>query len=179
MSFEPRTRLEKILCGVAGAAEAARTRIEKAVAIAIANAGSGGRELPDIDNDDDGKVLTVDGNEAKWKNPADPTMVYAMSGTLRDDTEESTTLTLDKTALELFTAVEKGMLCKVAITSPVDDDGTMTITAVIPCEAFKVEIGGNTAYSFKMRADMSADDALFFVTGMSANDAVVLTAGAT
>ena len=37
--FTPKTRLEKILCGVAATA---KTRLEKAVAIAIGNAGGGG-----------------------------------------------------------------------------------------------------------------------------------------
>lgn len=37
--FTPKSRLEKILCGVAATA---KTRLEKAVAIAIGNAGGGG-----------------------------------------------------------------------------------------------------------------------------------------
>ena len=38
MSFAPKTRLEKILCGVAATA---KTRIEKAVQVAMGNAGGG------------------------------------------------------------------------------------------------------------------------------------------
>lgn len=46
MSFTPKTRLEKILCGVA---TTAKTRIEKAVQTAIQNAGSGGAAAPAAD----------------------------------------------------------------------------------------------------------------------------------
>ena len=64
MSFTPKTRLEKILCGVAATA---KTRLEKAVAIAIGNAGGGGGSSVfevSVTVDPDTGVVTVNDHTA-------------------------------------------------------------------------------------------------------------------
>jgi len=65
MSFVPRTRLEKILCGLD---VTPRTRTEKAVKEAMESIDSA-VELPKVTTNDNGKVLKV--TSGKWKKGDD------------------------------------------------------------------------------------------------------------
>lgn len=81
MSFIPKTRLEKILCGVTGAAANAKSRIEKAVAVAVQNAGNGG---------------------------SGTTAPLEVTATVSTNAQSKQVLTLNKTALECYNAAIAG-----------------------------------------------------------------------
>lgn len=68
MSFTPKTRLEKILCGVA---TIAKTRIEKAVQTAIQNAGSGGGGAAGS------MIVTVTNENEDYVSDVSPSVIYA------------------------------------------------------------------------------------------------------
>ena len=80
LNFTPKTRLEKILCGIA---TSAKTRLEKAVKYAIDNAGSGG-----------GSSL------------------FEVVGTFGVDEKDKTTITINKTAEEAYTAISQGKMIR-------------------------------------------------------------------
>lgn len=235
--FTPKTRLEKILCGVTGAAAKAKTRLEKAVAVAVVNAGSGGGGSGDADRsavfvtlEENEGVLTasvfvedivaaaatrpvylryngsiilveqaIDTGEALYVSAsmfgvnefgvlvetsisghriAGETDAWAVGYKFASDpaplqvdmTMSEGTITLDKTAGEVFAAAQQGRMVEASAEMPGDD-----ITVIIPIEAFKISGNGGDLYIFKARADSNAADHLYMSAALSESDTVVLT----
>ena len=159
MSYEPRTRLEKILCGVSGAAEAARTRIEKAVAVAMTSIASA-VELPVVTDADDGLLLGV--VMGKWSKVATPSVVpYELEGTLNGETGAMTLANI--TASALYDVSAEGKTVKITI-----DLGGSEIAIICGMTAQKAS--GN--YDFAMIASTGTA----YTTGhLAADDSVVLS----
>lgn len=154
--FTPKTRLQKILCGVAGAAANAKTRIEKAAAEAVENAGGGGASNAPLEAE----------------------------GTLVTDAQTGkTTITLDKTAGELYGAACAGKLLK--LSTPVsrhddesDADYVVDVTNILSFVATRiaVESAGMVVYKFEMRARVGGDgESLLLADDLAETDTVVFT----
>lgn len=131
--------------------------------------------LPDITPADEGKVLKAVGGqwvlaeEAQTPDaaPLEVTMTLSESG-------GKTVVTFNKTAAEMFAAAAAGKMVIGTGQIP-DEENTVTMTAVLPIEVFRVENGGSALYVFKMRCDMSEADNLFIGKYLAADDPVVLT----
>ena len=159
MSFQPRTRLEKILCGVSGAADAARTRIEKAVAVAMTSIASA-VELPPVTSGDNGYLLGV--VLGKWTKVAPPTAApYDLDGTLNTETGAITLAEIK--ASELYAVAAEGRLFKTTVTAG---------------EIASVQIGGITAQHAGANYDFAlilATGALYATGHLAADDSVVFS----
>ncbi len=140
-NFVPKTRLEKILCNVASTA---KTRLEKAVQIAVANAVSGGGQ------------------------PG------AVSITVSDDGEGLQRLTLDKTAAELFAMIQTGKKIRVNIVTPSESVTDVTFTRYMSIDGQAVDTGGGTVYKFSFVDVDSDDGVVGFATSSIATDDVVV-----
>lgn len=150
--FTPKTRLEKILCGVA---TTAKTRIEKAVKTAVENAGGGSSNAP-----------------------------LEAEGTLTTDAQTGkVTITLNKTAGELYAAACAGKQLKISM--PVtdhddlkDEDYVIDVTRVTPFTATKMVAESLSAvfYNFEARiGDRNDGDSLLCSGDLAETDTVVLT----
>ena len=169
MSFTPKTRLEKILCGVA---TTAKTRLEKAVAAAMAGVASA-LELPPATAADNGSVLGV--VNGAW---AKDSRVLAVTGVVTENESEKKVMTLDKTAAEMFEAIEAGRLVKFTcelIAGEEPNTMAVTITQILPIVAAKSEVGDTTVYNFVVHPSIDEDDEIFFVENLSGTDTVALT----
>ena len=156
MSFEPRTGLEKILCG---AAYTARTRLEKAVKTAMDSIASA-VELPTVSNTDNGKILGV--SSGKWQkvSPVDYSP-FAVTATA-SQSGEATVLTLNKKASALYDAVASGRMVKITL-----EDVTMIVAMVA-----NKDTDGSTTYRFRF-IDLDGD--AFSTTAIAGTADVVLT----
>lgn len=142
MSFTPKTRLEKILCGVAATA---KTRLEKAVAIAIGNAGGGG------------------GGSAA---------LFEVAATLSENDQGKVVVTTDRTAEEWYNAAVSGATAHMSAIEPTLN---APIDMVLPFEIFRATIDGSVMYTVKARLDLNPVDALFMAQMLLGNETVVLT----
>lgn len=163
MSFEPRTRLQKILMGVTATP---RTAIEHAVKYAVDHSG-GGSDLPDVTSADNGDVLGVVSGEWSKTTPKS----YAPFETVGTfvTSEEKDTITLNKTASELYAAISGGFLCKITATFVVQET-TVTSTAIVNISSSRLTGGESVQYSFSF---VSADGVIFKTADLTADDAVV------
>ena len=161
MSFEPRTRLEKILCGVA---TTARTRLEMAVKTAMDSVESA-LELPKVTASDNGKVLQV--VSGKWKKGAD-VRPYEVVGTFSTNESSKTVITLDKTAAECYEAAAAGRC--IVMTGQVAEN--TTIEEVLPICAEKITSGDQVGYKFRVTNEAGTGFASEAIAGSAA---VVLT----
>lgn len=118
--FTPKTRLEKILCGVA---TTAKTRIEKAVKYAVDHAGGGG--------------------------------VFETNIVLSTDTETGKQIvTTDKTAEELFEAIEAGKVVVALFTVPGPEETAISVRKTLHIGGM---CAGGATYEFTF-AEADADD---------------------
>lgn len=143
MSFEPKTRLEKILCGVSGAADNARTRIEKAVAVAMTSIASA-VELPIVTTTDNGEFLGV--SSGKWTKvpaPSDNVIVAFTVTTDEQGAHASTTANLADTISAI--ADGKNILAKVHLSGMVFCGGLTTVYPETDPTALSFCIVANTA----------------------------------
>jgi len=85
-----------------------------------------------------------------------------------------TVVTYNKTADEVFAAVAAGRPV-IATTADLVSETMVTITYVVPVEAFRFEAEGDTSYVFKSRCDIGSADKLFYGSDFAADDTVVLT----
>ena len=93
---------------------------------------------------------------------------FAMEDTLGVDGDSNQTITLNKKAGDLFAAIAAGRLCKV--TAEVSEGVTCDYLGA--AEAVKQDASGTVTYGFTFRPTGVGS---FAVTGLSANDTVVLT----
>ena len=115
--------------------------------------GSGGQDM-----------WVVSWPEAKDTSP----LISSLS--MSTDASGHQVITADKTAIQVFEAVQQGRLMHGYMSMPDSD-----LTAILPIEAYNITSNGSDMYKFKMRCDMSRDDALFMSELLSATDTVVLT----
>lgn len=100
------------------------------------------------------------------------TLPLEVTATRSNDGE---TITLNKTAGEIYAAAQAGRLCKTTVPNvPMGQDVTGTITMILPIEVFKIEAGGETFYTVKARGSASTNDTLLYGDGFAADDIVVL-----
>lgn len=137
--FTPKTRLEKILCGVV---TTAKTRLEKAVKYAVDHAGGGG-----------GGVLE-------------------MNCTISVDSETGKQMvSTDKTAEELFNAIEAGKVVVALFTAPGPEETALSVRKILHIGC--VLIGG-AVYEFSfVEADGNDGAIAFFVENLQPDDIVV------
>ena len=168
-SYVPKTRLEKILCGVTATA---KTGIEKAVAAAMASIAG---VLPKVTSSDNGKALVV--KSGKWQKGAASAPLEA-TGVLSVNGSGKQVMTLNKTAEELFTAVASGRMIKLVTELTIGEEPnttTATITQILALAANKLEAGGNTVYNFAAHPGTDEEDEIFCVEDLAGTDTVVLT----
>lgn len=147
------------------------TEMENAVKYAVDHSGSGSG-LPDVTSADNGDVLGVVGGE--WAKTTPKSYApFETLGTAGTSVDEKDTITLNKTASELFTAVGEGQLCKITATMTVQET-TVTNEVITSVSCGKLTDGsGTTTYSF---AFVAPDGVKFKVEDLSASDTVVFTA---
>ena len=135
------------------------------------NKGGGESELPAVTGVDNGKLLGVTGGE--WGKVDAPASFapYAVSGTFGTDANEKETITLNKTAAELYTAVSAGVMCKVTVTVTVQET-TITTEVITAVVAARTEYNETIEYNFSL---VGADGKQFAVEELSGGDTVVLT----
>lgn len=82
--------------------------------------------LPDILPGDRGKVLTVNNaeTEAEWKQAQGGSGIFWITSTSVDGGDGTYVLTLNKTFLEIYTAMQNNMLCVITYDSADDDPPT-------------------------------------------------------
>jgi hypothetical protein len=168
-NYTPKTRLEKILTG---AAITPRNGLEKAVAAAMASIASA-LELPVVSAEDNGDLLGVDGG--KWKKvapPAPPQLVFETTGTMGEDTDHKETITLNKTAEELYDAIAGGKTVVIAGTVMTGGGATVDVVFVSSASCSKMTVDATSVYSFRF---VGADGTASSVDNLAGTDTVVLT----
>lgn len=190
-NYTPKTRLEKILCGVE---IAARNGLEKAVKAAMERIESA-LELPTVTNTDNGKVLKV--VAGKWQKAADSgdtlpvvsaadngsvlgvvagawakdSPVYAATGTLTKNESNKDVFTLTKTASELYEAVVAGKRLKITTTF-VENETETTVETILSSSAVKMTAGGSVGYEFYI---VNNEGEALKTTTLGGTDTVVFT----
>jgi hypothetical protein len=144
--FTPKTRLEKILCGVTATA---KTRIEKAVKRAVENAGSGG-------GGGSGAAVEVE-----------------TTISIDSETGVVTATVSGVTAGEAYRYALAGRQFAIHADNP-PMPGADSVTMVMPMIVFRVEQGGQPLYFIKAYCDANEDDKLFYSDYLVENDPVVL-----
>lgn len=107
MSFNPRTEIEKLLCGVS---LTPRTRLGMAIKTAMDSVASA-VELPTVSSSDNGKVLGVDGG--KWKKTN--AVLYIPVTVTMDGTTPVATTTATFNDVKKAVAAKQDVRCEVTL----------------------------------------------------------------
>ena len=146
-SYVPKTRIEKILCGVTATA---KTGIEKAAAAAMASIkgavdSSAPLEVTGVlsENGSGKQVMTLNKTAAELFTAAEAGRLIKLSTEMITGEEPNTT--------------------------------TVSATVIAPVTAGKAEAGNITVYSFAVDLGMDGDDEIYFVEDLAGTATVVLT----
>lgn len=153
--FTPKTRLQKILCGVT---TTAKTRLEKSAKYAVENAGGGGGSASNAPLEAEGTLVT-------------------------DEQTGKMTITLNKTAGELYEAACAGKLVKLSMQQTITDDESGTdyvvdVTTIMTFTAtrFVAESFGAVSYNFfALIGDRDDGDKPLYSGDLAETDTVVFT----
>ena len=159
-------RMRKILRGIGIAPKSA----DELALVAAMQEMAEAVELPSAASLPDGKILKT--NSHAWvagdidESKYDP---YAVTGTIGQDAQEKTTITLNKKASELWAAVSAGRPAKVTYAA----GENVSVDMVFFCIGAKIDTNGAVTYSFAM-TDYAGTQ--YTASDFSANDTVVFTA---
>lgn len=120
-------------------------------------------------SDSDGREITT---YPLGQSDDEPVVITA---TLSVNGESKQTITLNKTAEEVWQIAESGQRYKIVMDIPIDNDKTIHMTMIFPVEIFKSELDDMTAYTIKVRPDTTQNDRVFCCANTYGANTVVLT----